>query len=272
MRFRHWLTAPFLLVVCFANFWGCAGSKPVVQEGRYSSGKLHYRIEIDTGGLKHGLETWWYDGVIKRYEATNEHGLRNGEYQAWFSDGKPWYKGRDIHGIAQDSLYYWYPNGNLQTVTVFRDGRQIHFQAYDSVTAVPLDTVANARAKWKHDSIAAVQRRQGIEEWSGRVRATVESYWSIPKELARKPYRSVATLRIGRIGDLRALSWKEKSSSTVFNTLADRALKKVRRFPPFPPTIPEAELEIQYEFVSQGKVPKRVRLELHGQSEPDSTD
>ena len=255
MSFRQ-----YVLLLTSAFLFGCAAHKDLVREGRYPSGKLNYHIELDIGGRKQGHETWWYDNGAKKYEAVFDKNQRNGIFQAWYPEGTLWYRGFEDHGVAQDSLIFWYVTGKIQTVALFKDGVQVHYQAFDSATDKPVvDTMAMKR---KQDSLQTLVRKQGIAEWSGRVQAAVEPYWILPKELVKSPYQSVALIRIGRNGDLQKVTWASKSSSSAFNALAVRAINKVKRFPAFPPGIPDATLEIQYEFVTPGKAPKRKKLEL----------
>ena len=241
-------------------FCGCAGHKPPVLEDHFPSGRLSYHIEVDTGGRKQGHEVWWYDNGSRKYEAINEQGVRNGVFQAWNPDGSQWYRGKEEHGVAEDSLIYWYPNGKIQTVAVFHHGVQTGYQSFDSTAKTWTDTLVERNRK---DSLSALKdrlRREGITDWSRHVRTTVESYWSVPKDMAKNSYRSAALIRIDRMGNLRSVGWTEKSPSQPFNNLAVKALKKVKRFPPFPPEVPDATLEIQYEFVTSKKIGWQLKL------------
>ena len=46
-----------------------------------------------------------------------------------------------------------------------------------------------------------------------------------------------------------------------------QTFKKIKRLPPFPPQVKDESLEIQYEFVSQGRAAPRRRLEVRGSEE-----
>lgn len=256
------------VVIALVLICGCAGHKNIVLEDRFPSGKLVYRIEADPAGRKQGRETWWYDNGTKKYEAINDQGVRNGEFRAWNPDGTLWYRGREEHGVPEDSLIYWYPNGNIQAVALFHKGIQIRYQTFDSTVKTWTDAAAERNRK---DSLLALQdrlRREGIASWGLRVRATVEPHWSLPKDLAKQSLRSVALIRIDRMGNLRGIGWTEKSPSQSFNNLAVKALKKVKRFPPFPPEVPDTTLEIQYEFVTSARMRWKVRLNAVKNSRP----
>jgi hypothetical protein len=264
-----------LLLIAGIALFGCAGGKTRLQEGQYPGGKPRYRIEIDDQGRKHGRETWWHESGAKKFEAEHEHGRRHGVFQAWYSDAKLWYRGREDQGRTQDSLIYWHANGKLKTVAVFRDGIQLSRVDYDesgNPTRTSNEPLADAlAAKPNEDSLKTSRLRQeGIAEWSRRVRATVESYWVLPKELVKGQYRSVAKIRVARDGKMLQVSWPQKSPSAMFNNLALSALKKVKKFPVFPETVPDPDLEIQYEFVTPGMAPKRRKLELKGSPPPSS--
>ena len=239
----------------------CASQKNLVREERHPSGRLNYHIELDKDGRKQGRETWWYDNGTKKYEAVHDRNQRNGFFEAWHPDGTRWYRGYENHGIAEDSLIFWYPNGRLQSVSLFKNGVEIHYQAFasDTIKQVVVDTVT---VRQKQDSLQAALRKQAITEWSDKVKGAVEPYWILPRELLKHPYQSVAQIRVGRNGDLQKVTWISKSASSAFNALAVRAINKVKRFPMFSPDIPDETLEIQYEFVTPGKAPKRKKLEL----------
>ena len=135
---------------------------------------------------------------------------------------------------------------------------ELNYQAFDSATAKPVvDTLAMVH---KQDSLPIQTRQQGMAEWSERVRAAVEPYWILPRELVKYPYESVALIRIGRNGDLQNVTWVSKSMSSAFNAFAAKAIHKVKRFPAFPPEIPEETLEIRYKFMTPGKAFKRKKL------------
>ena len=243
-----------------------------MNEGAYPSGKPQYRVEFDAEGRKHGKETWWYENGGEMYEAENEHGLRHGPYQAWYQDGKPWYQGMDAHGRAQDTLIYWFPNGALKTFAVFREGIQIARRDFDSTGAAvgpQLETVDEFSRKKSEDSLRTRRlREEGIAQWSRRVRSTVESYWVLPKEMIKNSHRAVAKLKVRRNGEILEVSWVEKSPSNPFNNLAQKALKNIRRLPAFPSTVPDKDLDIQYEFVTPGTESGKKKLELKGETRP----
>jgi len=71
-----------------------------------------------------------------------------------------------------------------------------------------------------------------------------------------------AKIKIARNGDVQNIVWTEKSKSIVFNNLAAKALKKVKRFPAFPASIQDTTLDLQYEFVTPGLKAPRRKLEL----------
>jgi hypothetical protein len=253
-------------VIALTLIFGC--SSRMVREGAYPSGQLNYRIETDASGHEQGRETWWYDNGAKEYEALNDHGARNGVFRAWYHNGLPWYQGREDHGVAQDSIVYWHPNGKLKTIAIFKDGISTFVQEFDTfgVALVKPPALETARKLYEDSLQAKGLRKQGIDEWALRMRAMVELYWVLPRDLMKRSYRAVASVRIGRGGNLRDFAWVEKSPSAAFNDIASKALKKVKRFPPFPPAVSDADLEIQYEFVTPGKAPPRRRLMLRDTS------
>ena len=131
--------------------------------------------------------------------------------------------------------------------------------------------IAEPARKHIEDSLRALNiRQESIQEWSNRVRSTVEPYWVLPKVLVKHKYRSVARIRAARSGNILNVTWVEKSRSTVFNNLAAKALKKVKHLPPFPSAIPDTVLEIQYEFITPGIAPPRHKLELRKTGSPEA--
>jgi hypothetical protein len=126
-----------------------------------------------------------------------------------------------------------------------------------------LDAVSDSISRRTKDSLRLEDvRTEAIQEWSLRVRSSVEPYWVLPKVLVKHKYRSVARIRARRNGDILNITWIEKSRSTVFNNLAAKALKKVKRFPSFPSAVRDSTLEIQYEFMTPGLTPHRHKLVL----------
>jgi hypothetical protein len=262
----------FLLAVFGCAGGGGSGRKTTLNEGAYPSGKPQYRVEIDGEGRKHGKEIWWYENGGEMYSAENEHGIRHGPYQAWYQDGKPWYQGKEIHGRPQDTLIYWHPNGALKTFAVYRDGRQLNRRDFDSTGAAVGSAVETldefARRKSADSARARRLREEGIREWSRRVRTAVESYWVLPREMVKHSHRAVVNLRVRRNGEIAEISWIQKSPSNSFNILAQKALKNIRRLPAFPPSVPDKELAIQYEFVTPGAEGAKKKLELKGGKGP----
>ena len=138
----------------------------------------------------------------------------------------------------------------------------------ESVAKDTIKVVSDTVSRHLKDSLHVQElRKEGIQEWSSRVRSTVEPYWVLPKVLVKHKYRSVARIRSARSGDILNVTWVEKSRSMVFNNLAAKALRKVKHFPPFPTTVPDTVLEIQYEFVTPGISPHRKKLELRKSDE-----
>src|SRR5262249_54374743 len=154
-----------------------------------------------------------------KYQATYAQGVRNGSYQAWYPRGALWYRGRDDQGVPQDSVIYGYPNGTIASISIFRDGAQVHFQAFDSIT--PDSAAPPPQKAW--DSVES--NSQLLSEWSQRVRLLVESRWRLPRKLRQRPDQAVARIEIGRDGKPRSITWLVKSRSSEFNAQAAKALK-----------------------------------------------
>lgn len=147
---------------------------------------------------------------------------------------------------------------------------QNYFKSMDTVAAMRADTVVQPDSiinRIAQDSPVTRLREDDIAEWGARVQTAVELSWILPKQMLKQPYRAVALIRIGREGGLLKVTWITTSPSPPFNNLAAKALKKVKRFPPFPPTLLDSTLEIQYEFVTRGKRPGNKKLQLR--SVPD---
>lgn len=250
----------------------CSSTK--VQEGFYAGSKSRpkYSIQVDKQGKKEGRERWWHpDGRLK-YEAINRGGVRDGRFTAWYPDGAKWYEGYERHGKPESTLTYWHPNGRVKSRALFRDGIQLEREDWDE--AGRLLTPRNPRTAPSPEPAAESAeeasrlRQAGLRIWAMRVRQTVESYWRLPGELSGKPLRSIARIKVGSDGRILEVTWLEKSRSSSFNTLAQQTFRKIKRFPPFPPEVKEEALEIQYEFVSQGRSEPRRRLEARGGDAP----
>jgi TonB family protein len=259
-----------LPVLAFALLLAACSSTRM-ETGFYPEEKPKYRIEMDKEGRKHGKETWWHPNSRVKYEATNRHGLRDGRFTAWFQDGGKWYEGFEHRGRPESTLTYWHPNGHMKSQALYRDGIQLERKDWDEN-----GRLLTPRNLWKRQPTApdveegpdeaGKARQASLEIWAMRVRQTVESYWRLPKELARqKPHEAVARIRVGRDGRILKVTWLRRSSSAAFNKLAQQTFRKVKRLPPFPPEVKDETLEIQYEFVSQGKAAPRRRLEARGQ-------
>jgi hypothetical protein len=257
------------LILCSGLLAGCASNKVPVNEGKYPSGKNQFRVELDKENRKNGRETWWYEDGQKKYEANNDRGVRQGMYQAWYPNGTMWYRGQDAMGKPDGSLIYWHPNGKAKTVAVFKNGKQVSRQDFDSTgvelgsDGMPLLSIPATPLPPKADSLARL-RSEGIQEWSGRVRTTVESYWVLPKEMLKNNHKATAKIKVARNGKILRVQWLKRSPSVSFNNLTEKALKKVDRFPPFPASVPDADLEIQYEFETPGPETPARKLLLKG--------
>lgn len=250
----------------------CASTK--VEDGFYSPKHPKYRIEVDKQGRKQGKETWWHPNGKLKYEAVNTQGIRDGRFTAWDSNGVKWYEGFEHNGKPESTLTYWYPNGRIKSQALFRDGIQLERKDWDESgrfiapralwTGFPRDPEADAVAEVDE---AANARQAALQLWAMRVRQTVESYWVLPRELANKPLKAVAKIKVGREGRILKVTWVSKSPNGSFNTLAGQTFKKIKRMPPFPPQVKDESLEIQYEFVSQGRATPRRKLEARGSEE-----
>lgn len=245
-------------------FWHCA-STPKPQQGFYPSGQMRYAIDRDKEGNKVGQEKWWHENGQLKYQATFNNGFRHGSYTAFYPDGKTWYQGYEIMGRPESTLTYWHPNGKMRSQAFFRQGIQLSREDFDdqgiSLTAKQ-EAKESVSTAYQADSLKAVRARErALAAWSKRVRATVESHWVVPKQLAAKgPLKSVARLKIGRHGDIESVRWVSKSPVSAFNTLAEGTFKKVKKLPPFPSEVKESSLELEYAFVSGGHASVKNRL------------
>jgi hypothetical protein len=259
----------------------CASNTRNRLQGKYPAGSPQYSVAIDSLGRKHGPERWWHANGALKSEAVWRAGLRDGAYRAWYPDGTPWYAGRDSLGVPVDTLRTWHPNGRLHTLSVFAAGEPVSLQEYDTAgltseeTRVRAElqrreaeaTAARAAERRRADSLAAADaaRARALQAWSGRVRAAVETWWSVPEKLKKVPRRATARLRVARDGTLLGVTWTEKSGSKAFDARAARALAKVRRLPVVPPEI-AAPLELSYAFTTTGAAMPRHRLQLRDPS------
>jgi hypothetical protein len=266
------LGAAALALLC-----ACAPGNPNLLQGKYPGGAWQYSVETDSLGRKNGLEHWWHPNGTMKSEATWRAGVRDGAYRAWYPDGKPWYAGRDSLGIPVDTLRYWHPNGNLHTLSVFNGGEPVSLDEYDTAgvpsaaTWVRLEAarqrVLEQDESWvqrrRADSLAAIEaaRARALREWSGRVRASVEPWWSLPESLKKAPRRATARLRVARDGSLLGVTWTSTSGSREFDARAARALAKVRKLPAVPPEV-AAPLDLVYAFTTPGAAQPRQRLQL----------
>jgi TonB family protein len=257
---------------------GCAGPKsnPKLLEGSYPDGKQKFHVEVDSEGKKQGQEIWWYPNGNKKYEAINSAGFRSGPFKAWYLDGQPWYSGEERQGRLDGELKYFHPNGELKSRALFRDGIRLEREDFspqgDRTQAshkILAEEIKEAEAKEKVEQER--RKKEATELWAQRVRATVESYWVLPKELKRQGgNRSIVSLEVERNGKLSRIQWIKRSNSASFNSFAEKAIKKVKRLPPIPQELEDNTLTIQYEFVTQTR-PSKTKLQLRG-SPPDEED
>jgi TonB family protein len=273
------------LLVCFAfslTLLGCAASNRAPAqsrlEGKYPAGTPRYLVDLDAQGRKHGIERWWYEGGKKKSEAMWRTGLRDGAYSAWYADGTAWYTGRDSLGKPVDTLRFWHPNGTLKSLSVFAAGEPVFLETWDieGLTAreravrdaEERERLAAAQrrmeAQRRADSLEALEgpRRRALAAWTSLVRLKVETYWSLPESQKKIARRTVARIRVAPSGAVLGVAWPEKSGSKEFDRRAARALAKVRKFPPFPPELGYAPLEVRYAFTTPGKAQPRRKLVL----------
>lgn len=251
-----------------AIFLACSSTQ--VQKGVYSETQPKYAISVDKEGRKEGKETWWHPNGAPKYEATNRRGVREGRFIAWYPDGAKWYEGFERNGKPESTLTYWHPNAKMKSQALYRDGIQLERKDWDENgrflaprtlwTGFPKDPEAAAAEEEGGSKL----RQASLQLWAMRVRQTVESYWRLPKELSGKPLKAICRIKVSREGRILDVTWLSKSASSSFNTLAQQTFKKVKKLPPFPPQVKDLSLDIQYEFVSQGKVSPRRKLEARG--------
>ena len=262
--------------VFLAGFLFLQCSSTQVDKGFFSDRKPHYAVERDKQGRKQGRETWWYANGRMKYQAVNREGVREGRFMAWHENGKPWYEGYEYHGRPESTLTYWHPNGQVKSRALFRDGIQLERHDFDesgqplNARPAPLQAAPDASAADAEEKSRL--RQVSLQMWALRVRRAVESYWQLPKQFEKeKPQRAVATITVARNGEVREMRWTEKSPSAAFNNLAQQTFKRIKKLPPFPPQVEEETLEVQYEFLSQGKQPPRKKLEARDPS-PESEE
>jgi TonB family protein len=236
------------------------------EAGFYAPKQPKFLIEMDDDGRKDGKEVWWYPNGQMKYESANRAGFRDGRFTAWFQDGVKWYEGYEYHGKPESTLTYWYPNGKIKSQALFRDGIQLERKDWDETgrSLAP-------RTAWVGAPDAAVDeeseetarlRQTSLKMWAIRVRQTVESYWRPGKQFEKEaPHKAVAKIQVDRQGRILAVTWAEKSGSPAFNSQAQQTFKKIKRMPAFPPQIKDETLDVQYEFVTQGKSGPRKKLE-----------
>ena len=259
-RFHVCLLAAGLLSACAGVF----PNRPQALEGAHPDGTPRYRVGLDAAGRRHGAERWWHENGTLHLDATWKAGARDGVYRAWHPDGTPWYAGRDSMGVPVDTLRVWHPNGVLQTFSVFEGGVPVVLVQYNEEGLTPEQVRERKAARRRADSLAAVEqaRRDALAAWVTRVRAAVETWWSLP-ESQRKTYRrAVARLRVHPDGRILTVTWVERSGSALFDRRAAQALAKARSLPPFPPELGTEPLDLRYEFVTPGHVAPRRRLQV----------
>jgi antitoxin component YwqK of YwqJK toxin-antitoxin module len=262
----HLFSRRFSCLFMALVLWHCAASvKP--QQGFYGSGKLRYSIDRDKDGRKIGHETWWHETGVIKYDALYQEGFRNGKYSAFYPDGKSWYQGFEIMGRPESTLTYWYPNGQVRSEVFYRQGIQMSRKDWDEHgislnAASPIALHNEEEAARREDSIKALRdREKALSAWGRRVRATVESFWVVPRELTLKgPLKAVASVKVRRDGHVEEVRWVTKSSISSFNTLAANTFKKIKSLPPFPKQVSDMSLEIEYAFVSEGQGSAKSRL------------
>jgi hypothetical protein len=251
----------------------CSSSHKLEKEF-YGPKQPKYVIEMDEDGRKDGREVWWYSTGQKKYEATNRAGARDGRFTAWYIDGVKWYEGYEYHAKPESTLTYWHPNGKLKSQALFRDGIQLERKDWDET-----GKLLTPRNIWAGTPSGAVNeesdetarlRATGLKMWAMRVRQTVESYWRPGRQFEREaPHKAVAKIQVDKEGRILSVTWAEKSDSPAFNSLAQQTFRKIKRMPAFPPQVNEETLDVQYEFVSQGKAAPRRRLEALDPSSED---
>jgi TonB C terminal/MORN repeat variant len=256
------------LLVFTSLLAGCAAVPSLVEKQDYSPDHPKYAIGVDKQGRKNGSETWWHPNGLKKYAAENRDGVREGKFTAWYPDGRIWYEGYDFRGIPESTLTYWSPNGNIKSQAMFRNGIQLERRDYDEGgNLIGVNPALLTPPQTDGDEMAHL-RKASLQMWALRVRQTVESFWVLPKQFEKdRPYRAVATIKVGKDGKILGVIWNEKSPSSVFNTLAQSTFKRIKRLPAFPPQIKDESLEIQYEFISLGKPVPRKKLEARETTE-----
>jgi len=239
---------------------------------------------VDSAGKKNGAEYWWFDNGKARYQAFNVHGIRHGEYRAWYPSGTPWYQGRDSLGVHRDTLKSWKSDGHLDAIRVFNRGILVYLESIDS-SGLSKDEKVRLSEEKRRASIAAETRyldsstsadklrRNTLSMWSLRVRTSVETYWIPPKRSGSVDHKTVARIRVRQDGSIERVTWLEKSAWKAFNEKAEKALKRMKKFPPLPTEAGAGPLDVRYEFVSLGKKkPEHLEVKRPGTAKDDEED
>ena len=96
-------------------------------------------------------------------------------------------------------------------------------------------------------SLDGVGSETGHKYW-GQLTSRIHRQWVIPITQDSRPRQAVLAFRLERTGLVKQLRVAQSSGYPEYDAIAQRAVSAASPFPPFPPTITESSLDINFTF------------------------
>lgn len=108
-------------------FWSCSKSESIskftVQKKYFPSGKI-MEIRHLKNGIRHGLQTAFWENGTKRFEYTALNDAYEGELKEWTENGQLFHLAHYKNGQEDGVQRMWHPNGKLRSNFIIVQGRR----------------------------------------------------------------------------------------------------------------------------------------------------
>ncbi len=111
--------------------------------------------------------------------------------------------------------------------------------------------VASTNTVSPSSSKSASEVESILNEYYGRVWAKIKEAWTIPENFLKEmaDLETVVVITIDRDGKVKKMWFEKRSSSTLYDQMAMRAIRKAEPLPPVPRDFGESTLEIGIRFL-----------------------
>ena len=98
-------------------------SKKLIKKSYFPSGKIR-EIRSFNDGVRHGLQTAFWENGGKRFEYTAKYGVYEGEFKEWSENGQLFHLAHYKNGQEEGVQKMWHADGQIRSNFVVINGRR----------------------------------------------------------------------------------------------------------------------------------------------------